>query len=128
MKFNVKFLFFAAIILALALIVPTVFAQGTEPPASSAPTVPNEIQLLLAAGVGFLVTNGLKSLSQLLGKDISGWAAAITASVVTGIVAFANSLLSAVPAANQETVVILFTLLVSILGAFGAHYSLKAKA
>lgn len=118
-------LFVTLVVLAFAVM--PVFAQGTgpvEPPASSL-EVPLELQALIAMGIGYLVTQGLKSLSKLLGADLSGWGAAITASVVTSAIYFLSALLSAIPAAAQPSVAIGLTLLVSILGAFGVHATVK---
>lgn len=112
-----------AVLMAFA-VSPAYAAQGTEPPASDL-TLPTELQALIAAGVGYLVTQGLKSLSKLLGTDLSGWGSVIAASVVTTLVYFFNALLSAVPANAAPSLAIGLTLLVSILGAFGVHSTLK---
>jgi hypothetical protein len=114
-------------ILALTVVLPA-FAQSTQPPTppvtTTAPvTLPDPLVLLIAAGVGFLVTNGLKAL--LPKADIAGTAAQITAAVVTGLVAFINQLLALIPSAYQEPTAIGLTLLISIVGAFGIHYTLK---
>ena len=84
--------------------------------------LPNEIVLLLSAGIGFLVTNGLKSLFPKW--DISGSAAQITAALVTCFVALGNQGLALVPVEYQQVVLTIFTLIVAVLGAFGVHYSL----
>ena len=88
-------------------------------------TLPNEIVLLLSAGIGFLVTNGLKSLFP--SWNISGTASQITAALVTCLVALGNQGLALVPAQYQQVVLTVFTLIVSVLGAYGIHYSLKSK-
>lgn len=111
-----------------------VFAQACDPadagcvtePAPS-PTdfvLPSYLELLLAAGVGFLVTNGLKS----FGLDVSGFPARITAGLVTAFVAFINTLLQYVPDAAREPVGVIFLLIASIFSAYGIHYSQKEKA
>jgi hypothetical protein len=84
-------------------------------------TLPNEIVILISAGIGFLVTNGLKSLFP--AWNISGVAAQITVALVTCVVALANQGLAFVPAQYQQVVVTAFTLIISILGAYGVHYS-----
>ena len=89
--------------------------------------LPYELQALLAAGVAYLVTNGLKSLSELVGKDISGIGSVITASLVGAVVVFANSLLSAIPAEAQQSVQAAFGLAVALLGAFGLHRAVKGS-
>lgn len=87
--------------------------------------LPNEVQVLIAAGVAYLVTQGLKSLSEFLGFDLSGIGAMITASLVSVVVVFANALLVAVPPEAQASVAAVFGLLVALLGAFGLHKTLK---
>jgi len=81
---------------------------------------------MLAALVGYVVTQGIKSISKLLGADLSGWGAAITASGVTTVVYFIHALLSAVPVAAQPSVAVGMTFLVSVLGAFGIHNAIKS--
>ena len=117
------------IVIALcAFIVPSAFAQGATPPEfSGSIELPLELQALVAAGVGYLVTQGLKSLSKLLKADLSGWSAAITASVVTTVVYFFHAILSAVPVDAQPSVSILLMFIVSLLGAFGVHSAVKGK-
>lgn len=100
--------------------------QDEAPPVSPV-ELPVELQALLAAVIGYLVTQGLKSLSKLLNSDLSGWGAAITASAVTAVIYFFNAILSAIPASAQPSVAIALTLIVSILGAFGVHSTVKAK-
>jgi len=83
--------------------------------------LPNEIVLLLSAGIGYLVTNGLKGLFPKW--EISGSAAQITAALVTCMVALANQGLALVPPEYQQITLTVFTLIVSVLGAFGVHYA-----
>ncbi len=100
-------------------------ARGEDmPPAGNFP-MPAEVQALIAAFVGYLVTQGIKTLSKLLGSDLGGWSAVITAAAVTTVVYFLQALLSAVPAAIQPIILAGLSLLVSILGAFGIHGSVK---
>lgn len=114
----------AVLVIAAVFVVP-VFAQVENPPPTSPVELPLELQALIAAGIGFLVTAGLKSLSALLKADISGWASVITGGLVTSAVYFFNALLSAVPTAAQPSVAIALTLLVSILSAFGIARTVK---
>jgi len=123
MKVNRLFVLLIVLVVAAFVVMPA-FAQGNEPPVGEV-TLPTELEALLAAGIGFLVTAGLKSLSQLLGKDLSGWGAAFTASIVTTVIYFFNALLSAVPPEAAQSVAIALTLLVSILSAFGVHKTVK---
>jgi len=124
MKIITRLFVLLAVLAVAAFIVVPAFAQGENPPVGEV-TLPTELEALLAAGIGFLVTAGLKSLSTLLGKDLSGWAAVLTGSIVTTVVYFFNALLSAVPAAAAPSVAIALTLLVSILSAFGIHKTVK---
>lgn len=115
------------VLVMLAFAAAPALAQGgdpVEPPASEL-AVPPELQALIAAGIGYLVTQGLKSLSKLFHKDISGWGAVLTASVVTCVIYFFNALLSAVPENAVQIVSVGLTLLVAILSAFGVHYTFK---
>lgn len=87
--------------------------------------LPNEIVVLIAAGIGFLVTNGLKALFP--GVDISGVSAKVTAAAVTAVVALANWGLSFLPVEYREPAAAAFALIIAILSAYGIHYSLKAQ-
>lgn len=87
--------------------------------------LPSELGFLIAIGVGYFVTQGLKSVSTLIGADLTKNAAAITASLVTSITLFINALLSAVPESAQQPVAILLALIVATLSSFGVHYTVK---
>jgi len=114
-----------AILIAAFFVVP-VMAQGEVPPVPTSPVqLPIELQALLAAGIGFLVTAGLKSLSVLLKADISGWGSVITGGLVTSVMYFFSAILSAIPAVAQPAVTIGLTLLVAILSAFGVASTVK---
>jgi hypothetical protein len=108
-----------------AFVVVPVLAQGENPPPTSPVELPIELQAMLAAGIGFLVTAGLKSLSVLLNKDISGWGSVITGGLATSVIYFFTAILSAVPVAAQPSVTIALTLLVSIVSAFGVASTVK---
>ena len=120
-------LLFVLIVAAVAVV--PVFAQGENPPVPVSPlTLPIELQAMVAALIGYVVTQGIKSLSALIGFDLSGWSAVLTASGVTTIIYFITALLSAIPVSAQPSVAIGLTLLVSILGAFGIHNTVKSRA
>jgi hypothetical protein len=123
MKKN-RVLFLFLIVAMLAFTVTPVFAQGEEPPAGPV-TMPVDLEGLIQLGLIFLVTAGLKSLSSKLGKDLTGWAAMIAASLTSAVILFFNALLSAVPEPAQASVAVALTLLVTILGAFGVHGTVK---
>lgn len=87
--------------------------------------LPEALKLLLASGVAFLVTEGLKVVGGWLKADLSGAAAAIAAALTTAIVVFIESLLALVPEQYREAVGAIFALLIALLGAFGIHRQLK---
>jgi len=124
MKVKTRLFVLLTVLVVAAFFVMPAFAQGEQPPVGDV-TLPTELEALLAAGIGYLVTQGLKSLSTLLGKDLSGWGAALTAAIVTTTVLFFDALLSAVPAAAAPSVTIALMLLISILGAFGVYKTVK---
>lgn len=103
-----------------------IVAQDVQPPADGNVALPVEIEGLIKIVVGLLVAQGLKSLSSLLGKDISGWAAVITASIAAGVIFFFNALLSTVPGVAQPSVAAGLTFLITILATFGLKDTLKA--
>lgn len=98
--------------------------QEDEPPVSPV-ELPLELRVLLAGGIGFLVTAGLKSLSTLLKSDITGWAAVITGGLTTSVIFFFNAILSTIPPEAQPSATIALALVVSILSAFGVARTTK---
>lgn len=98
--------------------------QEDVPPVSPV-ELPVELRALLSAVIGFLVTAGLKSLSALLQKDITGWAAVITGGLSTSAIFFFNAILSTIPVEAQPSAAIALTLVVSILSAFGVARTTK---
>ena len=87
--------------------------------------LPNEIQVLIAAVVIFVVTAGLKSLSALVGKDLSGYGAALAALIVASFVLFFNGFIAILPAGWQAIVAQVLQLLVLFIGAAGVHSTAK---
>lgn len=91
--------------------------------------LPDEIKLLIGAIVTLYATQFLKWLSGVLGQDISGHAAELSAFLVASILVVVNAVLSNVPAELAPVVSQLFALAVVVLGAFGAYEKfLKPKA
>lgn len=89
------------------------------------PTVESLILLVIT----FLVTNGLKSVSELLGKDLSGYGAALTAGVVGLVVGLWQTvIIPLIPAAALPIIEPAAGLVVVILGAFGVHKTVKSLA
>jgi hypothetical protein len=86
----------------------------------------SELQALVAAGIGFLITAGLKSLGDAVGIELSSLASGLTATVVTAVVFFSNGLLAMVPVDSQPIVSALMLLIVAVFGAFGIHGTLKS--
>jgi len=84
-----------------------------------------ELQALLIAGVTFLVTEGLKALSEMLGWDLSGLGAAITAALVAVALTAVNGLLGLIPPQYYEIARSVMALLVVIFGSFGIHRQFK---
>ena len=83
------------------------------------------LQALILAGVTWLVTEGLKSLSGALNKDLSGMATAIVAGLMGIILAALSGVLSFIPPEYHQLAQVLMTLIVTILGAFGVHGIIK---
>jgi predicted anti-sigma-YlaC factor YlaD len=101
-------------------------AQDVVPAEEGGVTLPVEIENLIVIVIGLLVTQGLKSISHLVGKDISGWGSALTASIAMSVIFFFNALLSAIPEAAQPSVAVALTLIVTILASFGLKDTLKS--
>jgi len=86
-----------------------------------------ELQAVILAGVTFLVTEGLKALSNLLGFDLSGAGAAITAGVMAFLLAVLGGVFALIPPEFHEIASIIQVLLVAILGSFGVHRQFKRR-
>jgi len=83
--------------------------------------LPEEIKVFLT----FLVTQGLKALFNLFGKDFEGVAAGFVAAVVAIVLFGAETLLGLVPDEYKEPVGAALSFIVALLGAFGVHYSYR---
>ena len=121
MKFN-HIVFVVLVILALGLVAFAPFQAGDPPPVDGTPvTVPDYLVVIVTGAIGFLLTAGIKSLSQAIPgvPDLQGPATAITGALVTIFVAVANALLALVPPDYQPLVATLFAALGSILSAYG---------
>ncbi len=81
--------------------------------------LPEEIKVLVA----FLVTQGVKAVANLFGKDIGGMGAAGVAVLVGSVVFFAEGLLSLVSPEKQEVVQSALALVALLLSSFGTHYT-----
>lgn len=110
---------FALVLLAVvalsAFVVPVAFAQGTTPPVQ----LPDKLAGLIAVGMIYLVTEGLKALGGVFHVDISGAGSVIAAALTTAVVAFLNGWLALVPEAWAPVANQILTLIVLLLGAGG---------
>ena len=86
--------------------------------------LPEPLKVLVAGFVGVLVTEGLKALGALLGRDLTGASAAIAASLTTAILLFADTLLAFILPKYEQMATLILELLVAILGGFGLHRQL----
>jgi hypothetical protein len=82
-------------------------------------SIPAELQALLGMVILFLVVNGLKGLSELLGKDLSGCATIIAGILTATFLFFMQQIIAAVPLNYQPIINSVFSLLVLILSAMG---------
>jgi len=85
-----------------------------------------QLQLLILAGVTYVVVEGLKALGGVLGFDLSGAAAAVTAGAMAVILAALSGVLALIPPEYHEIAQVVMTLIVSIFGSFGVHRLVKA--
>lgn len=83
--------------------------------------LPDELKVLVLLLVTPLVTEGLKSLGDLLHIDLSGKSAAVAAALCGALFFFADALLAHVPPQYETIANALLGLLVVILGSFGVH-------
>lgn len=81
--------------------------------------LPNELIVVINAIVLFLVVNGLKALSELIGKDLSGWGTVVAGVLAATFVFFLNQILALVPAGQQALIAAIFNVLILLLGAMG---------
>lgn len=79
----------------------------------------------ISAFVGFVVAEGLQSLSRVVKRDLSGLATALTAAFVSVLVASVNGLLGLIPPQYTPFVRGLLAFLVIVLGPVGIHSILK---
>jgi hypothetical protein len=132
MKKYLPFILSFVLVLSLA-VAGTVYAQACDPAdpgciVEPAPTptnfvLPSYLELLLASGVAYLVTQGYKA----FGLPISGASSQVVAGLTTGLVTFINSLLLLVPPDQQPLVGAIFMAVAGILAAAGIHYTVKNK-
>ena len=84
------------------------------------------VQVILFIAFTFLVTEGLKALSSLVGVELSGYGAAIVASLVAlGMGLFELVVIPLIPAESLPVVESAAQLILVILSSFGAHKTVK---
>ncbi len=90
--------------------------------------LPDWARLLIIAGVSWLITQGIKSLTHAIPNipDLTGLATSLTGALVVITVAFANALLTLVPPESQAIVSLVFQLLATILGTYGIAHTVKS--
>ena len=121
------------LISVLFALVPLGVVYGLSPhQTTTPPTVPPEFYPVLIGLFSFVVTQGLKALSTVLAGipalawiDISGWGSAIVAFLVTGALFYLNQALALVPGSLQAGLPALWTFLIALFTAFGAHLTIK---
>ena len=84
------------------------------------------LPLELKAALTYFTTQGIKAVLGLFGKDMAGMTAAITAVIVGTLLFFIEGAIALVPVEYADTVGAFLALLVSLLSAFGLHYSVKS--
>ena len=114
------------VVLLVALFPGVALAKGLSQdpqPVGQFATVETVIFLVMT----YLVTAGIKSLSTMLGKDLSGFGAALTAGLVGLVIGIFNSVLApAIPSAALPVIEPAAGLIVVILGSFGLHKTVKS--
>ena len=90
------------------------------------PEILNFLNSVLNVVILFVVVEGLKEVSNLLGKDLTGYATAITAAFVAAIISSINWLVTLIPVEYTPAVNGFFAFLVVLLGAYGIRRLVKA--
>jgi len=83
--------------------------------------LPPELVLLLETGIIFVVTQVLKALGGAVGQDITGWAAVITAGLLSAATAFLNGGLGLIPEIWGPVATTVLNLIVLLLGSMGVY-------
>lgn len=85
------------------------------------------LETVMVILVSFLVTAGIKSISDLAGADLSGYGAAITATAVAVVIGVVKTaIMPQVPVEYLPMVEQIAGMIVTILGAMGVHRTVKA--
>lgn len=130
------FIFLVAVLALAFLTIAARPYQDNTPPVTPEPlTIPAAVELFLTAGIGFLLTNGLKSLSKALKAnryftwfpDLSGLATTSTTMIITVLILFGNAILAAFPADWVPVARAVFQVIGVAIAAMGIHYTVKGK-
>jgi hypothetical protein len=81
----------------------------------------NFLNTVLTVAILFVVVEGLKEVSNLLGKDLTGFATAITAALVGAVLTSLQWLVTLIPEAYAPAISGFFAFLVVLLGAYGVR-------
>jgi hypothetical protein len=87
--------------------------------------LPEPLKMLLLALVTIVVTQALKSLSDALKYDLSGYSAQVTSAIVASILVIINSGLSHIPATWEPVVTAALNLVVVLLASWGGYKFIK---
>ncbi len=102
-----------------------------QPPTPAPLSIPQSVELALTAGIGFLITNGLKSFSKTLQKnkyfkwfpDLSGLGTSTTTAVVTILILYGNTMLAGLPPEWVPVIRSVFAVIAVTVTAYGIHYT-----
>ena len=82
----------------------------------------------IKAALGFLLTNGIKSIDELFGGELAGKGAAVVAALVAAMLFFGEGAIALLDPDEQETVVAGLNFAVLLFGMFGVHRTGKMLA
>lgn len=82
----------------------------------------------VAAFLTFVLTNGVKAIFALFGKEVQGFGSAVVAAFVGAILFFSAGVIGGLDPSVQAVVVKVLDLLLIVVGSFGVHYSIKSAA
>lgn len=99
-----------------------IMTQTVDPSA-----LPVWLGLGIVAGINWLVTNGLKSLSKALPwtPDLTGIGTTIASAISNAVILFFSTVLTTLPADYQNPVGYILAFVGSLIASFGIHYTVK---
>ena len=96
-------------------------------PVAIPPEILNFLNVALTAALTFVIVEGLKEVSNLIGKDLTGYATAITAALVAAVISSVQWLVTLIPETYTPAINGFFAFLVVLLGAYGIRRIVKAR-